>query len=458
MANSIFWFRQDLRLRDNPALAAAAKRGTLLCLYIDEPKEYGGWKLGEASRSWLAESLEVLQKELESVGGRLVIRHGSSLSVLREAIKKTGAKAVYWNACYEPSLRQRDERVKSSLQKEGTEVQAFDGSLLYPPEIIRDLKGKPYQVFTFFWNASKKYGDPEKPIPAVKKIDGWKGAWKSEEFHSRSVLPDVWEAGEAAAIKRLKVFSSRAREYGQHRDFPSLDGTSLMSPYLHFGEISPRELWHSIRDSDVYLKELMWREFSYHVLIHHPETTDEPLRKKFAHFPWKTNEKRIVAWQEGMTGYPMVDAGMRQLNAVGWMHNRVRMVVASFLVKHLMQHWKVGAKWFWEKLVDADLANNSMGWQWSAGCGADAAPFFRIFNPVEQGKKYDPEGIYIRKYVPEIAHLPDKYLFAPWTAPEEVLRSAGVVLGKTYPKPIVDHTEARAAALKAFHTLYTERD
>ncbi len=455
MSVSIVWFRSDLRLSDHPALSAAIERGApVLCLYIDAPQEAGDWKLGKMSRAWLTHSLRELKGTIEEKGGTFVFRKGSSEKILKELIREVKASAVFWNECYEPAFVKRDEKIRLSLEKEGIEVASFHGNLLYPPDAITDLKGKPYQVFTFFWNASRKLGDPEKPAEAVRKIPGYRGSIKTESLPKLEPIPSVWQVGEKAGWKRAEVFLKRAEDYAENRDYPAIDGTSLLSPYLHFGEVGPKELWHAVgARSEVFLKELMWREFSYNILIHQPGFPDEPLRKQFGYFPWKKDEKKLKAWREGMTGYPMVDAGMRQLKAVNWMHNRVRMVVASFLVKHLLQHWKEGAAWFWDELVDADLANNSMGWQWSAGCGPDAAPFFRIFNPIEQGKKFDPQGNYIRKYLPEIAALPDQYLYAPWEAPEEVLKQARIVLGKTYPKPIVDHKEAREAALSAFHKL-----
>jgi deoxyribodipyrimidine photo-lyase len=462
---SLVWFRNDLRLRDQPALHAAVSSGhRLICLYIEDASAYGDWKPGAASRFWLAHALKVFGEALADVGGRLVVRTGASSKVLAEIVAETGATDVYWNEAYEPSLRLRDQKVQASLEKSGVSVHSFHGRLLYAPEAIRDLKGKPYQVYTFFWKAALKLGDPEPPLPKIKKIHGWRGALRSDPVEipadaGSKKLAAVWTPGEEAAWKRAQLFLTRLSNYSRHRDFPCYDGTSLLSPYLHFGEISPRELWHVAlakggrAGAESFLKELMWREFAYNILYYHPEFPSAPLRAQFSHFPWKRDARRLRAWQVGETGYPLVDAGMRQLKAVGWMHNRVRMVVASFLVKHLMQPWQEGARWFWDHLVDADLANNSMGWQWTAGCGPDAAPFFRIFNPTEQGRKFDPEGAYIRKYVPEIAALSDQYLFAPWEAPKEELRKAGVVLGRDYPEPIVDHKKAREYALKAFHAL-----
>jgi deoxyribodipyrimidine photo-lyase len=473
---SIVWFRQDLRLTDNPALSAAAAQGRVVPVFIWSPEEEGAWTPGSASRWWLHQSLRSLAESLARLGSRLVLRRGSALPTLLELVRQTGAQAVYWNRRYEPAIVQRDATVKEQLRAAGLHVESYNASLLFEPWQIRNKQDRPFQVYTPFWNACRSFAPlPDKPLPAPLRLPAPDGLndLPSLSLDALQLEPTIdwaaamrryWQPGEEGATRRLEAFLAQPIDaYDTARDRPDLDGTSSLSPHLHFGEISPRTIWHRIcpvgratevrGGREVYLKELVWREFAYHLLYHFPHTTDQPLRSEYAAFPYRTDPAGLRAWQRGQTGYPMVDAGMRQLWQLGWMHNRVRMIVASFLVKHQLLPWQAGARWFWDTLVDADLASNTLGWQWVAGCGADAAPYFRIFNPVSQGEKFDPQGDYVRRWVPELARLPTKYLHKPWEAPACVLSDAGVRLGETYPAPIVDHATARERALAALATL-----
>lgn len=476
-AASIVWFRHDLRLADHPALVAAAKRGgPVIPVFIWAPEEAGDWAAGAASRWWLHRSLISLSESLQSLGMRLTIRRGPSLDALQAIAAETGADAVYWNRRYEPAIVSRDTKIKSTLKGDDLHVESFNGSCLFEPSTIKNKQGKPFQVFSAFWRSCLSLPEPPTPIRRPSKLVAPKSWPKSLTVDALGLEPRVdwaggireaWKIGEAAAGRQLKRFvSSGAADYSTGRDRPDRSGTSRLSPYLHFGELSPRQAWHSIRrrQSDMppgdiedsmacFLRELGWREFAYHLLVHFPHTVNEPLRDRFRAFPWGQDDAALAAWQRGQTGYPIVDAGMRELWTTGWMHNRVRMVVASFLVKHLLVDWRAGAAWFWDTLVDADLANNTLGWQWVAGCGADASPYFRIFNPILQGRKFDPEGDYVRKWVPELGALPTKWIHAPWEASTDVLETAGVRLGRAYPKPIVDHATARKRALAALAEL-----
>lgn len=466
---TILWFRNDLRLEDNPALTQAVLHGGgIIPLYIWSPEEEGRWPPGAASKWWLHHSLNSLNQELLKHGAKLIVRSGKSLDVLREVIHETNAQTLFWNRRYEPSIIERDSLIKSELTADGIEVRSFNGSLLYEPWTILNKQGKPFQVFTPFWKACLQQGQPAEPVPAPKKFPPLAKNIPSTGLDSLELMPKIhwdaglekaWKPGAPHALKALKSFmQSKVEQYHEMRDRPDIEGVSHLSPYLHFGEISPRTVWHAIlqhqrldqKGVECYLRQLGWREFAHHLLYHFPHTPEHPLRKEFSAFPWKYDNEHLKTWHKGNTGYPFVDAGMRQLWKTGWMHNRVRMVVGSFLVKDLLLSWTEGAKWFWDTLVDADLANNTLGWQWVGGCGADAAPYFRIFNPVSQGEKFDPEGLYVREWVPELSRLPDKWIHRPWEAPDAILQNAGVALGKTYPKPIVDHDIARKEALEAF--------
>lgn len=464
---SIVWFRQDLRLTDNPALTAALEKGgPIVPVYIWAPEEEGRWPLGGASKWWLHHSLVALEKELPS----LIIREGKSADVLFDLIRETGADAVFWNRRYEPEAILRDTKVKSQLFDAGIDAKSFNGNLLFEPWTVLNKQKKPFQVFTPFWKCCLEKEAVVAPLPKPKHINEYSKKLHSSKLDDLNLLPtipwdteiaEMWVSGEAAALKTIKSFLPKVDDYKEDRDIPSVSGISHISPYMHFGEISPRTIWKIVKDSDcregdVFLRQLGWREFAHHLLYHFPKTPEKPLRDNFLSFPWEKDLEALHAWQKGLTGYPIVDAGMRQLWKTGWMHNRVRMIVGSFLVKDLLITWHEGAKWFWDTLVDADLANNTLGWQWVGGCGADAAPYFRIFNPITQGEKFDPEGEYVRQWVPELANVPTKWIHKPWEAPPLILRQAGVTLGKEYPYPIVDHAEARKKALEAFGKLRAE--
>lgn len=456
----IVWFRRDLRLADNPALAAACATGRpLVPLFIWAPGEEDPWAPGAASRWWLHHSLTALDAGLRERGSRLVVRRGGCLETLRAVMQETGASEVYWNRLYEPAVIKRDQAIKAALP-----AQSFQAHLLHEPWTIATQAEKPYQVFTPFYKACQFYGDPGRPRPAPAKLPTV-GKVRSDDFQSLELLPRLpwadgftrhWHPGEAGAHRLLRQFE--VEHYSTERDYPGRQGTSRLSPHLHFGEIGPRQVWWALRDSkrantEPYLRQLIWREFAHHLLYHFPHTPERALRSEFDHFPWLQDAAALRAWQKGRTGYPVVDAGMRELWATGWMHNRVRMIVASFLVKDLRLSWTAGAAWFWDTLVDADLANNTLGWQWTAGCGADAAPYFRVFNPMLQGGKFDPDGVYVKRWIPELARLDAKWIQAPFEAPAETLRAAGVRLGETYPKPMVDHAQARDAALAGYAAL-----
>lgn len=458
-------------MTDNLALLAALSRSkTVIPVYIWSPEEEGAWPPGEASRWWLHQSLERLDNQLQEYSARLTIARGKSLVVLQKLLKDTGARAVFWNRRFDPFGIARDAKIETALKASGVEVESFNSTLLHEPASLLTKQGQPYRVFTPFWNSFLGQSEPRQPAKKPRVINYPENEIESLPLKRLALEPSIdwtsginefWTPGEVGAQKRLKQFLKNClATYSSERDRPDRDGVSMLSPHLHFGEIGPRQVWHAVQELrsqatkrvsiDAYLKELGWREFAHHILFHFPNSADDPLREQFARFPWADDPQMLRRWQKGKTGYPIVDAGMRQLWQIGWMHNRVRMIVSSFLTKDLLVSWTHGAKWFWNTLVDADLANNTLGWQWASGCGADAAPYFRIFNPELQGEKFDPDGDYVRRWVPELARLPSRWIHKPWKAPAEVLRSANVVLGDNYPAPVVDHALARKRALKVF--------
>ncbi|MEJ2532706.1 MAG: deoxyribodipyrimidine photo-lyase [Halioglobus sp.] len=445
----IFWFRQDLRIHDLPGLrAAVATQRPLIACYILDEMAPGDWVPGGASRWWLHQSLAALNDDLRKMGGRLLLLKGETLSMLQGLLKESGATALYCSRQYEPWAAALEHSVHDAMMEQAVDFRRFPGSLLFEPEAIATQSGGPFKVFTPFWRKCCSETSPASPKDAPENITWCEEELASENLEGWRLQPtdpdwashwrEWWQPGSEGALRRLEQFFDGAIEnYDEGRDHPALEATTRLSPHLHFGEISPRQVWHAAREHgshtpahvdqvDKFLSELGWREFSYHLLHHFPDITDEPFREQFSRFPWLGSPQSLEAWQRGETGYPLVDAGMRELWQTGYMHNRIRMVVASFLTKHLLIHWRAGARWFWDTLVDADLANNSAGWQWVAGSGADASPYFRIFNPVTQGEKFDADGIYIRRWVPELAGLPDRYLGRPWEAPVEVLEAGGV--------------------------------
>ena len=476
---ALLWFRQDLRLQDNPALQAAlARGGPVIPVYILDDAGEGKWPAGGASRWWLHQALAALAASLRECGSRLVLARGDSCAVLRELVNATEAGAVFWNRRYEPASLARDGAIQAELAAGGLEARSFNSALLNEPAAIKNKQDRPFQVFTPYWRTCLTV-PVAPPLRFAAQAIPAPGKWPcSLELAELELLPrkdwcaglaDAWQPGEAGGAKRLRQFAAKAMaSYADDRNRPDLDGTSRLSPWLHFGEIGPRQVWAAVKaqaretgvfppsnGARVFLSEVGWREFAHHLLFHFPQTPEQPLRREFAHFAWADDPGgvQLRAWQRGLTGYPMVDAGMRQLWRTGWMHNRVRMVAASFLVKHLRLPWTSGAAWFWDTLVDADLASNTLGWQWTAGCGADAAPYFRVFAPVLQGVKFDPNGDYVRRWVPELTGMPAGHIHAPWEAPPAVLAAAGVRLGENYPRPVVDHATARDAALAAFKRL-----
>jgi deoxyribodipyrimidine photo-lyase len=464
---AIVWFRRDLRVDDQPALRKAVEEGSAVVpVYIHAPEEEGDWAPGAASRWWLHHSLKNLDARLKSLGSRLILRRGPTLEALFDLCAETGAARIYWNRLLEPSLVARDHKIEEELRSKGKEVSIYHGAGLFQPWQLLKGDSRPYQVFTAFWNNLRSL-----PVDAPVSFAGSKirspGRWpRSLGLRELGLLPRVnwseginqaWEPSAEGAERLLKRFTRKALpDYSSGRDLPEREGTSKLSPFLHFGEVSVRRVWHCAAKQThamPFLRQLAWREFAACLLYYFPFTPGKSLRDEFERFAWRKDSENLRAWQKGKTGYPFVDAGMRQLWTTGWMHNRVRMVAASFLVKHLLIDWREGARWFWDTLVDADLANNTMGWQWVAGCGADAAPYFRIFNPVLQGQKFDPQGNYVRRWVPELARLPAAWIHQPWKAPAEVLREAGVELGRHYPAPVVEHSDSRKRALMAYHRM-----
>jgi deoxyribodipyrimidine photo-lyase len=462
-----------LRLADHPALQAALATGhTPIPVYIhDEP--HADWPLGRASAWWLHHSLTALQQSLLELGSELLLLRGNSLEQLLQLAEQADAAQVFWSRAFDPRGRQEDAALEAALNTRGIATQSFNSSLLCEPGAALKRDGTPYRVFTPFWKARQQAGSPRIPGPAPTRLPEVPATVlaRGVPLEQLDLLPAIpwdkafyhhWKPGENGAHSALDQFCAEALlDYPGDRDRPDLPGTSRLSPHLHFGELSPQQVYHAIRQyttahtaaglidaGEAYVRQLGWREFGQHLLYHFPHTATRALDPRFDGFPWKPDYREtLTRWQRGQTGIPIVDAGMRELWASGWMHNRVRMVVASLLTKNLLIPWQEGARWFWDTLVDADLANNTLGWQWTAGCGADAAPYFRIFNPVRQGERFDADGRYVRRWVPELAPLATKWLHQPWAAPAAVLEDAGIRLGETYPEPIVDLAESRRQAL-----------
>ena len=473
---AIHWFRQDLRLSDNPALDSAAQYETLIPIYILDEVNSGEFKMGAASKWWLHQSLTKLN---ESLDGKLLVYQGNPHEILNKLIEEQEVSYVAWNRCYEPWRIDRDKEIKRNFEDKNVAVESFSASLLWEPWIISKDDGTPYRVFTpFYKKGCLNSEEPRLPAGKVDLSNLYSEDLSSDSITDLNLLPTIkwyksfeeeWNPGEIGAEQNLNSFlDSGLLNYKEGRNFPSQEFVSRLSPHLHFGEISPNEVWYRAKTKEGisgiekslahFHSELGWREFSYYLLYHFPDLPNKNFQEKFDIFPWQENEEFLALWQKGNTGYPIVDAGMRELWQTGYMHNRLRMIVGSFLVKNLLIDWRFGERWFWDCLVDADLASNSASWQWVAGSGADAAPYFRIFNPITQGLKFDPEGEYTKKYVPELRDLPNKYLFSPWEAPENILADAGIELGKNYPKPMVDLKLSRETALEAFATTKKENN
>lgn len=478
--NALVWFRDDLRLGDNPALDAALKSNRpVTALYVYDDATDGPRALGGAARWWLAQSLKALAADCEKIGLPFAIRRGRADKLVLEAAEDAGAGSVFWSRRYSADLARIDAGIAEALEKRGVGVETFNASLLHEPWEVKSKAGEPMKVYSPYWRAANALGEPAAPLPRPRPSDVVAGPVLAgasiKAIGLEPTTPDwsgglreAWEPGEAGARKAFVQFlDAGLKGYAENRDRPDMEATSRMSPRLRFGEVSPRQLWHaaeragqegkaSAKDVEKFRSELGWREFSYHLLHHFPDLSTRNFQERFDAFPWsRPKPENRRAWRKGLTGYPIVDAGMRQLWTTGWMHNRVRMIVASFLIKDLLIDWREGENWFWDTLVDADHANNAASWQWVAGSGADAAPYFRVFNPALQGQKFDPKGDYVRAYVPELAKLPAKWIHSPWEAPADILRASGVTLGKTYPEPIVDHHVARDRALAAFEKLKT---
>jgi deoxyribodipyrimidine photo-lyase len=487
---SIVWFRKDLRTHDHEALFRASQHGAVIPVFIWSPDED---RAGEASAWWLHHSLHSLHKSLQRLGFKLILRKGNYLSELQALVRETGASAVYFNKSYDPALRQQDHIINNTLSKQAVKVACFNGTLLLKPEQVLNRQDSPYRVFTPFYKQviNQPISQPF-PVPKLnKQVDQM---IDSLSINDLSLLPKktwytkfhtYWSPGEETAFECVQSFIDlKLGLYERERDFPAQETVMKLSPHLAWGEIGVRWLWYKLSEAalagplsnsrlsldnhsnnqshlslqiESVLRQLVWREFAYHQLTHFPNMIDTPLKSSFLSFPWQDDTTLLEKWQRGLTGYPLVDAGMRQLWETGWMHNRVRMIVASFLVKHLLIPWTQGAAWFWETLVDADLAVNAMNWQWVAGCGIDAAPYFRIFNPITQGVKFDEEGNYIKKWIPSLAMLPTPYIHRPWEAPKELLIRANIQLGKDYPWPIIDHAYARERALRAYDHVKTKQ-
>ncbi len=467
MKKTVVWLRRDFRLSDNPAISHALEQSDQVILfYIHAPHEEHPWQPGAASSWWLHQSLSTFRRQVRIKQGELIVRQGDSLQSLIEICTETGAEAVCWNRLYEPVIARRDRKIKQELEKLGIRAIDFAGALLREPDEVLKEDGEVYRVYTPFSKRHASLAPPEPPLDEPGHLPTPYPVPKSLHIEELELVDRIqwhsqftgeWQPGEKGAQHRIQSFSEHAAlDYGHHRDIPNLEGVSRLSPHLHFGEVSPRQVWLHVRSGDnqmydppdmspfwPYLRQLIWRDFAHHLLYYHPAMSDRPLDPMYEDFVWDCNPKLLEKWQNGQTGIPLVDAGMRQLWHTGWMHNRVRMIVASVLSKNGLVHWLEGARWFWDTLVDADLANNSMGWQWVAGCGPDAAPYFRIFSPRSQGQRFDPDGEYIRRWVPELSAIPIQYIHEPWTWPD----SNSILNKLNYPMPALDLKQTRYRAL-----------
>lgn len=473
MANtSLYLFRNDLRLNDNLALSAACHSGQAVILLFIFDDTDPRWPIGRASQWWLHQSLQSLSTDIKKLGGKLILRKGETLSILEEIIKQANVNKLYFSRAYEPHQKKIEEKIYSQWHEQ-IEIKRYGGYLLFEPEQIRTSSDQPYKVFTPFWKTCLKQQEPrlakQQDLTSIcfsqikiqqDKLVDWQLTPIKPDWAGG--LRDNWQPGEAGANEALDAFlTDGLNDYDTDRDRPDRAGTSRLSPHLHFGELAPARIWHEVKQHvekhgqqytgmQAYLRELGWRDFSAHLLFHWPNIPEQAFRPEYRSFPWKKNKSALLRWQKGQTGFPIVDAGMRELWHIGWMHNRVRMIVASFLVKHLLIHWREGETWFWDTLVDADMASNAASWQWVAGSGADAAPYFRVFNPILQGKKFDPEGDYVKQWVPELCNVPTQYIHEPWLLPQEESHTQSFTIGRDYPEPIIQHDAGRKAALAAY--------
>lgn len=458
----IMWFRNDLRTHDNAALFTACQHNNVIPLYIFD--ENAGRSLGSAKKWWLHHAIQELCENIERLGGKLVLRKGNEASILKQLIAETGATTVCWNRRYEPHCIENDTTLKSEFTDLGINVKSFSGYLMHEPTQLTTKAGTPFRVFTPFWKTLDNQITEEPPLPEPDKLTQQTTSIESDELSTWQLCPtnpdwasgfkDFATPGERTAYDTLLQFlDGPVSDYKENRDFPAMNGTSSLSPYMTFGEISPRQIWHESltkNGGQAFRRQVGWRDFSYHLLFHNPNLNTANYNSTFDNLSWLENTDGLERWKKGLTGYPIVDAGMRELWQTGYMHNRVRMIVASFLTKHLLIDWRIGEQWFWDTLVDADPANNSASWQWVSGSGADASPYYRIFNPIIQGKKFDCDGTYVRKYVPELENLNNKFIHTPWEASASDLEASTITLGEDYPHPIVDHSLARNRALDAY--------
>ncbi len=467
-------FRTDLRMADNRALSAAAATGRpVIPVFIFDEESEGVRPVGGARRWWLHQSLSALGHRMAALGAPLLLRRGPMLEQTLAMLEETGADMVLWNRRYDPPEASIDAEMNTALGKTGIRTLDFDGHLLHDPSLLKTGSGGPYKVYSPFWRALIAEAEPRDPVDAPSQLRPFAKALASDSLDDWALMPvkpdwsggfrSAWTPGEDGAQARLRDFlDGPVSGYGESRDIPGAQGTSSLSPHLANGEITPFQIFSALKsgkidapshDLEKFRKEVGWREFAYHLLFHNPDLRNANFNDRFDDFPWKPDADLLRRWQRGQTGYPIVDGGMRQLWQTGWMHNRVRMIVASFLVKHLLIDWREGEKWFWDTLVDADPANNPASWQWVAGSGADAAPYFRIFNPILQGEKFDPDGTYVRRYVPELKHLPARYIHKPWESPKAELEQARVKLGDNYPVTVIEHQNARKRALLAYKAI-----